>query len=451
MKASTSTLIPSVQQREPHSTKTKKPRKKCHGNRKLQRFRKKCYKRGLTKEQTQHLIHEYNHNNKPNEHVNNNVKQDQLTTIEKMEVSTDFTHTSNAYETTTTTTTISHKRKQSQRTPSSSQRSDSRSTVKKMKRNKSSQIDMTPLKPTYKLPVYLKQHAKLLFRNLRVLLKHTLRKKCERQFLHHRLQLLDQQGRLGLRQNLWQSYLSLGSDKEVWPNSVIKMAKTNEHTVCEQFVKQHLHEMKHKFDYFTNELKLQWESYPRTLLSLQSSLDQHLQQFVELQQKYLATKMHYQLHRYEDMIAEIDLIQSLSSFPLTTDHQTTIDHLIHLQEKQVVIYEDLQKLEARIAIDILPRSFDELEWFIACDDYIPFIKDNIAVEFQQNQYKIIQEAKRTWLNSYMVAYESQITQIEHEYEMELHQFELTNSSQSYLNNANITLFQSFLNYINHRI
>ncbi|CAF4779142.1 unnamed protein product, partial [Rotaria sp. Silwood2] len=148
---------------------------------------------------------------------------------------------------------------------------------------------------------------------------------------------------------------------------------------------------------------------------------------------------------------EIDLIQSLSSFPLTTDHQTTIDHLIHLQEKQVVIYEDLQKLEARIAIDILPRSFDELEWFIACDDYIPFIKDNIAVEFQQNQYKIIQEAKRTWLNSYMVAYESQITQIEHEYEMELHQFELTNSSQSYLNNANITLFQSFLNYINHRI
>ncbi|CAF4647001.1 unnamed protein product, partial [Rotaria sp. Silwood2] len=42
-------------------------------------------------------------------------------------------------------------------------------------------------------------------------------------------------------------------------------------------------------------------------------------------------------------------------------------------------------------------------------------------------------------------------QIEHEYEMELHQFELTNSSQSYLNNANITLFQSFLNYINHRI
>ncbi|CAF4459001.1 unnamed protein product, partial [Rotaria sp. Silwood2] len=64
---------------------------------------------------------------------------------------------------------------------------------------------------------------------------------------------------------------------------------------------------------------------------------------------------------------------------------------------------------------------------------------------------IIQEAKRTWLNSYMVAYEIQITQIEHEYEMELHQFELTNSSQIYLNNGTITLFESFLNYINHRI
>ncbi|CAF4159579.1 unnamed protein product, partial [Rotaria sp. Silwood2] len=310
---------------------------------------------------------------------------------------------------------------------------------------------MTPLKPCYKLPIYLKAHPKLLFKTLRILLKNTLKTKCARKFLHCRLQLFDQKCRLGLRQNLWQSYLNLGSEKEVWPNSVMKMAKTNEQIVCDQFVKQHLNEMKIKFDQFTNELRIQLQSCPVTLLPLKSTLDQHLQEFVQMQQKYLATKMQYQLNRYQDMITEIELFQTFSSFPLTSNQQTMIDRLMHLQEKQVLFYEDLQKLEARVAIDILPRSFDELEWFIAFDDYFPLIKDNIAVEFKQNRHKTIQEAKRTWFNTYIDAYESQIAEVEHQYEMELHQFDLTNSSQSCLNNGITTLCQSFLNYINHRI
>lgn len=36
-----------------------RPRKKCHGNRKLQRFKKKCLKRGLNKEEIQKLIDEH--------------------------------------------------------------------------------------------------------------------------------------------------------------------------------------------------------------------------------------------------------------------------------------------------------------------------------------------------------------------------------------------------------
>ncbi|CAF1117535.1 unnamed protein product [Rotaria sordida] len=76
-----------------------------------------------------------------------------------------------------------------------------------------------------------------------------------------------------------------------------------------------------------------------------------------------------------------------------------IDRLRHLQEKQVQFYEDLEKLVARVSIDFLPRSFDELERFVSFDDYFPLIKDNIAVEFKQNSYKIIQEAKHIWLNT----------------------------------------------------
>ncbi|CAF5111784.1 unnamed protein product, partial [Rotaria sp. Silwood1] len=154
---------------------------------------------------------------------------------------------------------------------------------------------------------------------LRLLLKHKLRRKCERQFLHHRLQLLNQQCHTELRQNLWQSYLNLGSEKEVWPNVVMKMAKTDEHLVCQQFVQKHLNEMKIKYDQFINELSLQLQSCPVTLMELQSSLDQHLKEFVQIQQKYIATKMQFQLKRYEDMITEIELLQTLSSFPLSSD------------------------------------------------------------------------------------------------------------------------------------
>ncbi|CAF4255593.1 unnamed protein product, partial [Rotaria sordida] len=349
-----------------------------------------------------------------------------------------------------TTTSKSNKRKQ-QMTPSSSQRSTSRPSVKRMKRSKSSQITMIPLKPNFKLPIYLKTHPNSLFRTLRLLLKHTLKKKCERQFLHSRLQLLDQQCRLELRQNLWQSYLNLGTEKEVWPNVVVKMAKTDEHLVCQQFVQKRLNEIKSKYDQFSNELRTQLQSCPVTLLQLQSTLDQHLKELVQIQQKYLATKIQYQLSRYQDMITEIELFQSLSSFPLTSDQQNTINRLIHLQEKQVQFYESLLKLEIRVSIDFLPRSFDELEGFITFDDYFPVVKDTQAIEFKQNYYKIIQKAKRTWLMTHIDAYESEIKKFKHQYENELHQFQLTNSNHGGIHSGTRTIVNSFLDYINRRI
>ena len=56
----------------PPSLIMKKQRKKCHGNRKLQRFKKKCHKRGLTKEETQKLIDEYN---RTNQGINQTIPQ----------------------------------------------------------------------------------------------------------------------------------------------------------------------------------------------------------------------------------------------------------------------------------------------------------------------------------------------------------------------------------------
>ncbi|CAF4319430.1 unnamed protein product, partial [Rotaria sordida] len=108
------------QQHVPLATKKNKRRKKCHGNRKLQRFKKKCRKRGLTEEEIQKLINEYNHSNQDRNQTNNRkTNLQQNTTIEKMEVSNGLNDNINENN---TTTSKSNKRKQ-QMTPSSSQRS----------------------------------------------------------------------------------------------------------------------------------------------------------------------------------------------------------------------------------------------------------------------------------------------------------------------------------------
>jgi hypothetical protein len=127
---------------------------------------------------------------------------------------------------------------------------------------------------------------------------------------------------------------------------------------------------------------------------------------------------------------------------------------MHLQEAQMQLYEHFHKLETRISIDFLPRNFDQLESVITCDDYFPVIKDNIAVQFKQKHYKIIQEAKRTWLNMYMEAYEIKIEDNAHQSEQEFKQLK----SKTNLTRVNHTddgttsggVINAFINYMNHR-
>lgn len=143
---------------------------------------------------------------------------------EQMDISPSFNNQTNGN---IITETQSNKRKH-HATPTASQRSISHPLTKRIKKNKPSQIRIASIKPNYRLPIYLKVHPNLLFRTLRLQLKHSLKKKNERRFLHHRLQLLDQQCRLILQQNLWQSYLTLGSEHQSWPvSSIRRLSKRN--------------------------------------------------------------------------------------------------------------------------------------------------------------------------------------------------------------------------------
>lgn len=97
------------------------------------------------------------------------------------------------------------------------------------------------------------------------------------------------------------------------------MAKTNQHELREKFVKQRLHDINLKLDQGTTELTIQFQSCPTTLLPLQITLDRNLQEFVQLQQKYLSNRMKYQLKRYQESIREKELWQILLTYSLTND------------------------------------------------------------------------------------------------------------------------------------
>jgi len=121
------------------------------------------------------------------------------------------------------TKTKSNKRKRM--STSTSLRSITQEVPKKMKK-KNVSINPVPRKSNYRLPKYLKKAPNLLFQALCLQLKKKLNKKTQQRFLHYRLQLIDQQYRLNLYRNLWQSYFTLGSEQQIWPvSSKIYLAK----------------------------------------------------------------------------------------------------------------------------------------------------------------------------------------------------------------------------------
>ena len=179
-------------------TSKKKRTKRCHGNRKLRLFRKKCRRRGMTEEKITESIQNYHRTNERNQTVN-------------MEINT----------TTETRYPRSKSQKRKRMTTSASSRSISIRSPKRSK-NKIDNIvdDTTTNRPKYRLPKYLTKASNLLYQALRLQMKLQLNKKTQQQFLYRRLQLFDQQYRLDLHRNLWQSYRQLGSIEQLWPVSI---------------------------------------------------------------------------------------------------------------------------------------------------------------------------------------------------------------------------------------
>ncbi len=107
-------------------------------------------------------------------------------------------------------------------------------------------------------------------------------------------------------------------------NHIYKVAKTNKHELCLEFVRNRLIELNQQFDQCKTELLTQSVSCPSKLLPI-DILDHNLNEFVQLQEKYLSNKMNSQLNRYKNTIEEKKLYQNFFTYDLS-NNQVIILH-----------------------------------------------------------------------------------------------------------------------------
>ncbi|CAF3609543.1 unnamed protein product, partial [Rotaria socialis] len=396
------------QQQESTIRRTKLYRRRCHGNRKLRRFKNKCRQRGMNKEEIQRLIQD------------RCQQQEQQIDFRMDETNDDI----ELHQPITTTTITKSKR----------------IIEKRMK------MKMVLKKFNNRLPIYLKKAPNILIQNLSLQLQQKITNKKQQRYLYHRLQLLDQLHRIDQYRYLWQSYLNLGSTSNLWPIHIQKKMKSKNIESCVQYIEHHLNELEQQYHQATNELNEQAKSCPIKLKPF-DILNQKLKEFVQLQRTRFTEKLNIQLTRHKNYIHENELYQTVLHHIHTDEQKSMIDQLIYIRERQLEIFENYLRLETRISMQCLPKELNRIENIITSIRYRPRFRNFLSIQFQQQQYKLIQEAKRNCLNMFLHAYEIQYQHYENHKHVFLKEFQCKNNTCS----NETSLLECFLIYINYRI
>ncbi|CAF4037101.1 unnamed protein product [Rotaria sp. Silwood1] len=126
------------------------------------------------------------------------------------------------------------------------------------------------------MPAYLTHLPHLIFQALRQELNCSLNKKDEQIFIHLRLQLFDRQFRLELDQHLWQSYLDLFHQENLWPHQLYDMAHTDQSNICQQYVKMQSETINEVLQQLIDLKRAQLEVYEEFIMLEQRILYQFL-------------------------------------------------------------------------------------------------------------------------------------------------------------------------------
>ncbi|CAF1449613.1 unnamed protein product [Adineta ricciae] len=395
----------------------KKKEKKCHGNRKLQHFKRKCRAHGLTEEQIQGLIQTKHH------------------TISEPSISVQLT---------TCRPKQSNKRKRDlynkkPLTKRKKARYNSRSLSSKDNTSSSNKHTCT----VYKQSKYLRMPRKLLLHSLRLQLKHPLKRKKERHFIVERLQLLDQQFYLDHIRCLYQTYFDQGLKFHMWPDGILKIAQITERTVIQKYLEEYLILLRDKISQCTTELATQSSPCPLTL-SLLNIVDVRLHEFVRLHHIDLMRTIRFRINKLKDKIHEKQLFQHLSYYYLNNDQFKAISRLTTIRKEQLKVFDEQTMLEQQILCHQLPESLDS-------------ILPNLDMKkLSQKHCKMVQELKRFTLNLELQRYEEDIHRYEQLYQEEFNklQEQIQNpTSSDYKHQIDILMYsvESYLNNYKHRL
>jgi hypothetical protein len=233
------------------------------------------------------------------------------------------------------------------------------------------------------------------------------------------------------------------------------MAKTDKSEICQQFVMTQLTNIQHQLDQCNMELIKQAQSSLSLSISMllpsREIMDKCLKEYIYLQQKHLFKRIENQLILYKDDIYGQKLYHQLSAYNLRCVQQQAIQQLIHLQQVQFEVYEEMIMLKERIVHQFLPPIFDQLEQYITVQDdfYSPSVADQTLVEMKNKRRTISKESKRTILNVYMYAYRFKINDYQQQYQQALNELELNFTYNTIIKNG-LTLFQAIKTYMIHR-
>jgi hypothetical protein len=203
---------------------TVKKKRKCHGNQKLQHFKRKCRIRGLNEKAIIALIHARNQTLSEqllNGQINEQTKQSKK---RKRDISQQDLMNSSVKS--LSQLSISQEARKKLKTVTEDTMSiDSDS-------SHSNQDTYTLYKPSK----YLKMPRKLLLHALRLQLNYTLQKKKEQHFILSRLQIVDQQFCLEQMRYLYQIYFDLGAKYQIWPVRITKFVLSMYIVIFDYFI-----------------------------------------------------------------------------------------------------------------------------------------------------------------------------------------------------------------------
>ena len=105
-------------------------------------------------------------------------------------------------------------------------------------------------------------------------------------------------------------------------------------------------------------------------------------------------------------------------------------------------------LEQRTLSKFLPQNFDDFERYIAPSFYSPPIEDKHSLEYQLKRFKILQGAKRSWLDLHVELHMFTMKKYDEQYLGELTQFQRDCANSAPTDGT--TLFPLVQTYIQHR-